>query len=92
MVRRSPADLIVSLLRFQLEFNLKDESFYPGRKLYDRVMSAAKRCELSFDILLQWQPPETGVSPDSPVAFLKSRLADLEYNLCSCRFVQQTFA
>ncbi|XP_018494916.2 ribonuclease P protein subunit p40 [Galendromus occidentalis] len=76
----------------KVEVNLRDPKFYPGSKVYDRVLDCASRCDLKYDVLLSWEPPTPEISPFSPMQFLIERVTDLEWKKCSCRFnYQQSF-
>ncbi|XP_032689904.1 ribonuclease P protein subunit p40-like isoform X2 [Odontomachus brunneus] len=75
--------------RYVVTINLKDECFIPTKKNYERVRIALEeRLKQNFDVIVQWDPPETNLCPSSVAAWFSTH----GYNVYLCRqiFSQRT--
>ncbi|XP_076247109.1 ribonuclease P protein subunit p40 isoform X2 [Calliopsis andreniformis] len=71
--------------RYVVTIDLKSESFTPGKKNYEHVLTSLKeRLKQTFDVIVIWNPPEENLCPSSIAAWFYKH----QYNVSLCH---QTF-
>lgn len=60
--------------------NVVEESFVPNKKNYERVKSRLETLNLSFDVILSWEPNDESVCPSSIAQYLSN--AGYEIEVC----------
>ncbi|XP_058806318.1 ribonuclease P protein subunit p40-like [Phymastichus coffea] len=54
--------------------DLKDDKLTPGKKYYERIRNCLNNLpDLTFDVILSWDPPEENVCPSSVAAWFQNR-------------------
>ncbi|XP_015108974.1 ribonuclease P protein subunit p40 isoform X2 [Diachasma alloeum] len=68
--------------RFVVQVDLREETFTPGKKNYERVRKCLEEnLEGVFDVIFIWEPPEKNVCPSSAAAWFHQK----GYKVSLCR-------